>query len=196
MTGQKFYERQPEVLPLTLPAGTRSIEGFGGTLKSTAHLKGNLYHGEWQRVGGVFRLVHPDNVLWSTVPVPLPEPADRPIQAGDWLECVGAVGTNLLKVGRRYLVTGFDRNGWLWFDGVDCTGYSPDRFKRVDGPHAEQAAPVQVETPKRDPYTEHRLNDMPEMVAHSQRQRDDWGGAHKTAACRPRLREAARDQSS
>lgn len=86
MTEQKFYERQPNVLPAVLPAGTRTIDGFGGTLKFPAHLKEGIYHGDWYTWNNrTFHLVHPDNVLWSTVPVQMPappEPVGRPIQPG------------------------------------------------------------------------------------------------------------------
>lgn len=99
--------------------------------------------------------------------------ADRPIQAGDWVECVdNGSRRDRLTVGARYQVERVRGDALMARPQLDLYGVeSPvfgwclSRFKRVDGPHPETAtivtgnaqSSVAGEAPKRDPYTEHRL---------------------------------------
>lgn len=143
----QFYERPPGVLPLKLPAGTRTI--YGNTFHGEVTLDGaaQVYLGRTSE-GGPVLAFHAVSIAWSTVPVPDATPEseearpDRPIQAGDWVECVRSVGSGgRLTIGERKLVTtvyemagdekvSFDQNDFYWL---------ASRFKRVDGPHQMEA---------------------------------------------------------
>lgn len=142
MTERKFYERQPDVLPLTLPVGTLASSGDD---RATAELRlrgtpsGDLaYWGRWngESADSYYR---PRDICWPSVP--LPEPADRPIQAGDWVECIGDYPVRAeVKQGCRYRVAFTEINSF----GEPCLRVSPvglristAMFKRVDGPHVE-----------------------------------------------------------
>jgi hypothetical protein len=206
MTDQKFYERQPDVLPLTLPAGTRfeCCPGYLMVFTGEARLTHSRdYNGDCRSIDGRGldfdeSAVEPACVDWTSVP--LPEPADRPIQAGDWVECVDADSAlTHLTLGHRYQVVElsgrelvFEAGGLYWY---------ASRFKCVDGPHVEAMAPTSPvppprpltpgntgdcllcgaacgyahkpgcpakptasATPKRDPYTEHRLTVEPDSA--------------------------------
>jgi hypothetical protein len=69
---------------------------------------------------------------------------DRPIQAGDWVECVDARVSVHLVLGHEYHVAEVTGAGWFVLTGVDCTMYAPFRFKRVDGPHPAKEALCQA----------------------------------------------------
>jgi hypothetical protein len=69
--------------------------------------------------------------------------AERPIQAGDWVECVDEGTGALVKLGQRYLVnrlSGRDSIVVVLEGGGHSTLWET-RFKRVDGPHPEAMAP-------------------------------------------------------
>lgn len=64
---------------------------------------------------------------------------DRPIQAGDWVECVDAGRFQSIENGQRYRVERvhmFGMSGDLYLEGR-LSNYGAFRFKRVDGPHPE-----------------------------------------------------------
>lgn len=77
---------------------------------------------------------------------PAPVSEARPIQAGDWVECVDASLSRFLVSGHEYHVAEVRGAGWFVLTGVDCTMYTPARFKRVDGPHPakDSAEPQRV----------------------------------------------------
>jgi hypothetical protein len=71
--------------------------------------------------------------------------ADRPIQAGDWVECVDARGTAYLETGRRYEVAVSNYAGIVLANFQSRHAYDADRFKRVDGPHPESVPVVNAD---------------------------------------------------
>src|SRR6478752_3239035 len=136
----EFYKSQPAELPLTLPKGTRSKSGE--TALSELRLTDGRYVGRWRSSwnGDYEGSLHVANVVWTEAPI-TPPIKDRPIRAGDWVECVNlefAYPSDLLRIGGCYQVVDL-KDGEL----VVC-GYSwlASRFKRVDGPH-----PVTTEEP-------------------------------------------------
>lgn len=76
---------------------------------------------------------------------PTPTPEARPIQAGDWVECVGDYPVKAeVKQGCRYRVALTEVNSF----GEPCLRVSPAglristaMFKRVDGPHPNSSEP-------------------------------------------------------
>lgn len=201
-------QRQPAILPATLPAGTRTRYGNEATSELTLDAKCGVYCGHFAGFSGTlaFGVVAID---WDLVAVQAAVPAeeDRPIQAGDWVEVTS--GNDSLPLSSRHAVRASweDQYGdkYLDLDGFGLGGWDLDRFRRVDGPHPEktpleqrvesilygvdpgiseqgtvsrvtmrggqiesiESVPVGTgnaqssgmgEAPKRDPYTEHRLN--------------------------------------
>jgi hypothetical protein len=127
---------QPETLPNTLPLG---IKAAGLNLMSDARLiqtpTGPAYAGSWQDGNNLVAWDAPaSQVDWGSV--------ERPIQAGDWVECTKACGTIVdgIKEGERFRVARLEK----FFDApglvLHCRGgiWIADRFKRVDGPHPER----------------------------------------------------------
>ncbi|HYQ47116.1 MAG TPA: hypothetical protein VER11_34335 [Polyangiaceae bacterium] len=146
MVEQKFYQSQPEVLPATLPAGARNCNGI--VFLSEMRLNGECYNGRVRFVSGAEEVgdVHIRTVDWASVPVAQLEPADRPIQAGDWVECVNQGTATFLRQGEKYLiesVQALDGNRRLQLLG-SAIFWREFRFKRVEGPHSESA-------PEREP---------------------------------------------
>jgi hypothetical protein len=192
MSDQTHYEKQPDVLPLTLPAGTRTRMGLiacGAGWRFNDAL--GVYAGEVADYpGGPVRnsyvVCRPEQVNWETVPVPLPAPAaDRPIQAGDWVECIEhwSRSSPPQGIGDRFEVVGMVGSS-LCFAEYPCAAWLVERFKRVDGPHCDRIATQCSDaqcggcdscinrqrdyyaelTTKRDPYTEHRLAVEPDSA--------------------------------
>jgi len=68
---------------------------------------------------------------------------DRPIQAGDWVECVNATDAGELELGARYQVDVVTMGSLGVVNvGLASTGITRHdyRFKRVDGPHPVNAS--------------------------------------------------------
>lgn len=66
MKDQKYYDRMPDVLPKTLPAGTRTTSKL--TALSEVRFDGRFYIGEWNQgdfTGGMF----PGSIRWTSVPI-------------------------------------------------------------------------------------------------------------------------------
>jgi hypothetical protein len=153
MSDQTHYERQPDVLPLTLPAGTRSTCGSVATVelqlrKASLFDGACAYWGRWDddgpHVGLSYFRAHA--IDWTSVPLPAtPEPADRPIQAGDWVECIEhwVHSSPPQGIGDRFEVTHLGALGSLCFAEYPCVAWLVERFKRVDGQHAETATPLE-----------------------------------------------------
>lgn len=140
MADQKFYQSQPEVLPKTLPAGARNHNGI--VFLSEMRLAGEQYNGRVRFRDGTesVRDIHLRTIDWTSVP--LPEPADRPIQAGDWVECVDENRAyRKLRAGDRYEVAIVDRladgSPGIALAGDAGLWWAAHRFKRVDGPHPD-----------------------------------------------------------
>jgi len=68
--------------------------------------------------------------------------ADRPIQAGDWVECVDRHGTAFLDLGKLYEVAAV-HDGVVLANCPTRHAYESSRFKRVDGPHPKDSAEPQ-----------------------------------------------------
>src|SRR6478735_3364760 len=91
MVEQRFYQSQPDVLPKTLPKGTRFKYGDVAWLAQETMI---LKEGSVMYIGPIRAGKNRDSMAqaryvdWTSVP--LSEPADRPIQAADWVECVNA----------------------------------------------------------------------------------------------------------
>jgi hypothetical protein len=151
MSDQTHYEKQPKVLPLTLPAGTRCLyrgwvfvsearlgkqtpPQYGGTYRDELGMEYTSYSEQDPHYGGVCMA---QNIDWTSVPLPTnPDPAALPIQAGDWVECTEhwSHSSPPQGIGDRFEVAGMI-NGSLCF--AEYPGVSwVERFKRVDGPHA------------------------------------------------------------
>lgn len=148
----EFYESQPAELPLTLPAGTRSKHKMPYVSEKTATLSplhGGCYMGDWgeAHVSGI----EAEWIDWTSVPI-APPVEDRPIQAGDWLECVNATCRDeALTVGERYQVERMfeqsdPRRPQFALHGVESPafGWCASRFKRVEGPHPVEVGEVKA----------------------------------------------------
>jgi|SRR6478735_1694959 len=146
MSEQRFYDKQPDVLPKTLPVGTRTRVGEVATdeLRFTTDVYEQGYSGTWASGGRnpYAGTASAKAVDWTSVPI-TPPVKDRPIQAGDWLECVNATCRDeALTVGERYQVERMSeqsdpRRPQFALVGVESPafGWCASRFKRVDGPH-------------------------------------------------------------
>src|SRR6478609_1346343 len=129
---------QSSPLPKTLPAGTRSKSGE--TALSELRLTDGRYVGRWRSSwnGDYEGSLHVANVVWTEVPI-TPPIEDRPIQAGDWVECVESCGTPTdgTSPGERFAVAKVTT--FFAVPGLELKGrqgvWLASRFKRVDGPH-------------------------------------------------------------
>lgn len=212
---EKFYESQPAELPMTLPAGTRMADEYVCVATSTCTLRGSVYHdglaywADWECFGGsADGYVLPRDIDWTSVPI-TPPIEDRPIQAGDWVECVDTDGAVYLRLGARYLVATASYALVIEADDGDQYAYGRERFKRVDGPHpvetdwcdhcgesagcAENCV-TRADEPKLDPYTAHRLKEpacFTSMADLEARARNE--AALRREAERPRLTADARE---
>ncbi len=137
---------QPAILPATLPAGTRTRYGNEATSELRLTAAGG-YHGSW----ACFPLPTQFEVSvidWDLVAVQAAVPAeeDRPIQAGDWVECVRDWGScGGLCLGERHKVNYAYKldSGELGVQFENGFTWVASRFKRVDGPHPKDSAEPQ-----------------------------------------------------
>jgi len=135
MSDQKFYKSQPEVLPATLPAGTRTRYGNEATSELTLTDQ-RKYAGGWVGFADTLSF-SAESINWNLVAVQAAVPAeeDRPIQVGDWVECgekpTGAIAPHArVKVDRVC----FGKSGEPLLGIADSWHYAI-MFKRVAGPH-------------------------------------------------------------
>ena len=138
-------QSQPAILPATLPAGTRTRYGNEATSELTLTDE-RRYHGNWS--GFAHQISLGAYIIdWDLVAVQAAVPAeeDRPIQAGDWVECVRDWGScGGLCLGERHKVNYAYKldSGELGVQFENGFTWVASRFKRVSGPHPTSSVPV------------------------------------------------------